>query len=91
MDRDAALMLAHTQRKAIAVLRGRLLAGRITIAQALGDPVAARLPVSRVMQWMPGYGRVRTDRLLGELQIWPTRRCQHLTARQRQLIEDRMA
>lgn len=88
-DAVAMLALANVSRLAIPGLRADVLAGRATVATALADPCVTGKPVSFVVQWLPRWGPVRTERMLRGLQppVSYNRRCGELTARQRALIE----
>ena len=81
-----ALALANTIRIGGVTVRQELKAGVITLAQALADPRCGHLPVNRVLCTMDYWGPVKTDSLLMRLHIWPSRRVDRLTERQRRLI-----
>lgn len=66
------------------ILRG-LKEGRICLKDVLerDDPVVARTYVRRVLESLPGIGKIRAGQLLGELSISEHRRVQGLGARQK--------
>lgn len=83
---EEALRRAQAQRTRIRRLRSELVAGVVTVEQALAHPALERLTVGRVLDWLPGYGPHRVDRLLGIVKISPVRRCGELTEHQRNVI-----
>jgi len=76
---------ANQQRTALRIVRAQLIAGEISLYQALVHPALHGASVSSVIEALPGWGPIRTIRLLADVQpfpITPTRRCGELTIRQ---------
>lgn len=60
--------------------------GKVTLAEVLDDPRAERIRVESVIMALPGYGRARSQRLMGELGIAHSRRVRGLGNRQRRAL-----
>ena len=75
-------------RKALlADLRGGALGLEAVLARAdAGDAVILRTPVIRVLRSLPGYGKVRTERLMDLAGISRSRRVAGLGRRQRAVL-----
>ncbi|MGW7213684.1 integration host factor, actinobacterial type [Streptomyces collinus] len=82
--RDKAL----SARRARAELLGALKAGDISLPALLerDDDVIAKTLVRRLLESLPGIGKVRAHQLLVELGIAETRKVQGLGARQRERL-----
>ncbi len=92
-DRAAALKKAAEARKKRAELRAELKSGKKTFAQVLkaaDDPIVARMKVSTLLESLPGYGKAKALKLMGELEISESRRVQGLGARQREQLLARL-
>ena len=83
-----ALQLANKTRIQASVLRAELAANVITLADALVDPRAQCMPVSRLLTAQPRWGPKKANHLLNRNFIWPTRKVRDLTANQRILIAE---
>lgn len=81
-----ALAIANTIRIQGVVVRQELRAEVITLAEALSDERAGHLPINRLLCSMRRWTPVRSDTLLMRVQIWPSKRVDTLTERQRSLI-----
>ena len=89
-QRKQALEKAAAARHARAELRENIKNGSVSVAQVLesDDPIAQRLKVSALIESLPGYGKAKAAKIMGELGISETRRVKGLGARQReQLLE----
>ena len=89
-QRKAALEKAAAARHARAELREKIKNGEVTLEDVLDsdDPIANRLKVSALIESLPGYGKAKAAKVMGELGISATRRVKGLGARQReQLVE----
>lgn len=85
------LEAARVQKSRIRMVRSELQAGVLTLSQALADPAVRGLTVGRVVQWLPRYGPLRTERALASVKpfpVSPVRRCGELTPRQRTAIQE---
>ncbi|MFO7776959.1 MAG: integration host factor, actinobacterial type [Nitriliruptoraceae bacterium] len=86
-QRQAALAKAAQARRVRADAKQRLKSGQLSLPQLLSDadgsPPLAKMRVSEVLEAMPAYGPIKAQRLMGELDIAPSRRVRGLGARQR--------
>ncbi|MFO7961106.1 MAG: integration host factor, actinobacterial type [Nitriliruptoraceae bacterium] len=86
-QRQAALAKAAEARRVRADAKQRLKSGRLSLPQFLlaadGSPHLAKMRVSEVLEAMPAYGPIKAERLMGRLDIAPSRRVRGLGARQR--------
>lgn len=84
-DRRAALAKAVAARRERAVLLADIKDGSLTLAALFdrGGPVAGKTPVRRVLEALPGVGKVRAARILGQMDIPANRRLKGLGPRQR--------
>jgi hypothetical protein len=89
-QRTAALEKAAEIRKARAELKGRLKAGKVTLAAVLDragdDEVVGKLRVSDVLQAMPGIGKVKAVQIMEKLKIADSRRLKGLGDQQRKAL-----
>ena len=87
-QRKAALEKAAAARHARAQLREDIKSGATTIENVLTseDPIAQRLKVSALIESLPGYGKAKAAKIMGELGISETRRVKGLGARQREQL-----
>ena len=85
-QRKAALVKAAAARHARAQLRDDIKSGAVTVESVLTseDPIAQRLKVSALIESLPGYGKAKAAKVMGELGISDTRRVKGLGARQRE-------
>jgi hypothetical protein len=89
-QRRAALAKATAARRVRAELKQMLKAGEVSLAEVLDraetvDPLQ-NMRVSEVIEAMPGYGKVRADRLMERLDIARSRRLRGLGRNQRQRL-----
>ncbi|MGP3691526.1 integration host factor, actinobacterial type [Streptomyces sp. IBSNAI002] len=90
--RNEALLKANAVRRERQVVLAALKSGKITLEQVFDrddHPVIARTRVRRVLESLPGVGKVRADRCLDECGIWEKRRVQGLSPRQRTALLSR--
>ena len=87
-QRKAALVKAAAARNARAQLRDDIKSGAVTVESVLTseDPIAQRLKVSALIESLPGYGKAKAAKVMGELGISDTRRVKGLGARQREQL-----
>ena len=93
-QRTAALKKAAEARTARAELKEKLKMGSVTWKEALtradGDPVIGKLKVLNLLESLPGLGKVKARRIMGDIGIAETRRVQGLGAQQRQSLLDQL-
>ncbi|MEU0375244.1 integration host factor, actinobacterial type [Streptomyces sp. NPDC006283] len=87
-QRSQALAKALENRKERAALLAQLKSGSLSLEKVLNreDQVVTRIPVRRVLESLPGIGRVRAGHLLHDLGISPRRRVQGLGSRQKEAL-----
>lgn len=84
-QRAAALEKARIVRAKRSELTSKLSLGTMTPEAALkkaDDPVIGRMKVKSFINALPGYGKVKTEKLMEELGIPETRRIQGLGSKQ---------
>lgn len=87
-QRRAALVLSAKTRAERAELKRDMKAGKVTLAEALDDPRAQRIPIRQLLMSLPGIGSVKADLIMRVAGIAPSRRVKGVGIRQRQrLIE----
>lgn len=92
-ERKAALEKAKAARIKRAEVREQLKNGKITIKDVLAqkdDPVVGRMKVSTLIETLPGYGKAKSEKIMGELQIAESRRLRGLGARQEAALLERL-
>jgi hypothetical protein len=92
-DRQAALKKAAEARAKRAAVRAEIKAGKVSFADVLkraDDPIVARMKVSALLESLPGFGKAKAARVMGELEISESRRVQGLGARQREALLERL-
>lgn len=72
-------MRARTERHAFLE---RVASGELTFAEAVSDPIAARIPVRRLVMAVPGWGKAKTEALLSRVGVHENRRVRGLGTRQ---------
>ena len=89
-QRSAALAKAAEARAARAEIKQRLKMGSISLDQALAsdDPNMAKLKVVSLLESLPGVGKVKARKLMGDLDIADNRRVQGLGAKQREALRN---
>jgi hypothetical protein len=89
-QRAAALEKAAAARRARAELKVRLKSQGTSLAEVLDsgetDEVVGKMKVIAVLEAMPGFGKVRAQRLMETLEISPARRVRGLGAKQREAL-----
>src|SRR6476620_4999316 len=77
-QRAAALEKAKEARAARAVIKGQLKMGTLTLDQALksDDPNIGKLKVVSLLESLPGVGKVKARKVMGEVGIAENRRIQ---------------
>lgn len=91
--RKAALEKAAKARQDRAALRADIKSGKLSFAAVMkksDDPVVARMKVSTLLESLPGYGKAKAHKIMGELEISESRRVQGLGARQREALMERL-
>lgn len=89
----ANLAKAAAARAARAELKNRLKAGSVTLADVLSstDDTATKLKVVTLLESLPGVGKVKARRIMGEIGIADNRRVQGLGQQQAQALLDLLA
>lgn len=88
-DRKKALEKAAQARQARAALKARIKKGEMSLAQVLqkaADPIVARMKVSSLLESLPGFGKAKAAKIMGDLEISPTRRVQGLGSKQKEQL-----
>ena len=87
-ERLEALKKASALRSARAELRAALKAGEITIKDVVENPDAAAqgMKVATLIATLPGYGTVKTQKVMDELGIAENRRIRGLGAKQKEAL-----
>lgn len=84
-QRAAALEKARVVRAARSEITTKLATSIMTPGEALDmadDPIVGRMKVKSFLNALPGYGKVKTEKLMAELGIPETRRIQGLGSKQ---------
>ena len=92
--RAEALEKAKAARIRRAEVRDDLKSGKLTIEQVLDmkeDPVVGRMKVATLIETMPGYGKAKAEKIMGELKIAESRRLRGLGERQLSALLDRLS
>lgn len=92
-DRKKALEKAAQARQARAELRQKIKSGSMSFADVMAksdDPIVACMKVSTLLESLPGFGKAKAAKIMGELEISESRRVQGLGARQRELLMQRL-
>ncbi len=93
-DRQAALEKAKAARIKRAQVREELKTGKITLKDVLDmkdDPIVGRMKVSTLIETMPGYGKAKAEKIMGELKIAESRRLKGLGERQEAALLERLS
>ena len=94
-QRQAALEKAAATRRLRAELKELLKTGSLTLPKlferADGDDMVAGMKVYSLVASLPGVGKVKAGRIMGEIGIADNRRIRGLNERQRQALLDRLA
>jgi hypothetical protein len=89
-QRAAALEKAKEARAARAEIKARLKMGSLSLKSALesDDPNVGKLKVKSLLESLPGVGKVKAAKVMGEIGIADNRRIQGLGTQQRQALLD---
>lgn len=89
-QRAAALDKAKEVRKIRADLKSQLKSGRTSLASVLDraekDEVVGKMKVSKVLESMPGIGKIRATQIMEKLKIADSRRLRGLGDQQRKAL-----
>ncbi|MDD6650727.1 MAG: integration host factor, actinobacterial type [Eggerthellales bacterium] len=92
-ERAAALEKAKQARILRAQVREDLKSGKLSLEDLLekkDDEVIGRMKVSTLIETMPGYGKAKTEKVMAELNIAPSRRLRGLGKRQEAALLERL-
>ena len=92
-ERQAALEKAKAARIKRVQVRDDLKAGKLSLEDVLGmkdDPIVGRMKVSTLIETLPGYGKAKAVKIMGELKIAESRRLQGLGERQEAALLERL-
>ena len=94
-EREAALAKAAHARTVRAELRSEVAAGAVDLPEVFrradDDPVVANIKLLTLLEAIPNIGKVRSRRLLDELDISEKRRLRGVGARQRERLVERLS
>ncbi len=93
-ERAKALEKAKAARAKRAQIRDDLKSGKLSVKQVLdmrGDDVVGRMKVSTFIETLPGYGKAKVEKIMGELKIAESRRLRGLGERQLSALLDRLS
>ncbi len=92
-DRKRALQKAAEARPQRPPRRQHKKPGQMSVAAVMKkseDPIVARMKVSTLLESLPGFGKAKAAKIMGELGISESRRVQGLGARQKQQLMERL-
>ena len=92
-ERKAALEKAKEARIKRAEVREKLKNGELTLQQVIDmkdDPIVGRMKVSTLIETLPGYGKAKATKVMGELKIAESRRLRGLGERQETALLERL-
>ena len=92
-ERAAALEKAKEARIKRAEIKEKLKTGKLTLKQVIDmkdDPIVGRMKVSALIETLPGYGKAKSEKIMNELQIAPSRRLRGLGERQQAALLERL-
>ena len=93
-ERQAALEKAKAARIKRAQVRDDLKNGKLSQQDVLAmkdDPIVGRMKVSTLIETLPGYGKAKAEKIMGELKIAESRRLKGLGERQEAALLERLA
>ena len=93
-ERQAALEKAKAARIKRAQVRDYLKNGKLSLQDVLAmkdDPIVGRMKVSTLIETLPGYGKAKAEKIMGELKIAESRRLKGLGERQEAALLERLA
>ena len=92
-ERAAALEKAKIARVKRAQVRDDLKSGKLTLQDVLAmkdDDIVGRMKVSTLIETLPGYGKAKAGKVMGELKIAESRRLRGLGERQEAALLERL-
>ena len=92
-ERQAALEKAKIARVKRAQVREDLKEGKLTLKDVLDmkdDEIVGRMKVSTLIETLPGYGKAKASKVMGELKIAESRRLRGLGERQEAALLERL-
>jgi len=92
-ERQAALEKAKVARIKRAQIREELKTGKLTLKDVLNmkdDEIVGRMKVSTLIETLPGYGKAKATKVMGELKIAESRRLRGLGERQETALLERL-
>ena len=92
-ERQAALEKAKAARIKRAQVRDDLKSGKLSLEDVLAmkdDPIVGRMKVSTLIETLPGYGKAKAEKIMGELKIAESRRLKGLSERQEAALLERL-
>lgn len=92
-ERQAALEKAKAARIKRAQVRDDLKSGKLSLEDVLkmkDDPIVGRMKVSTLIETLPGYGKAKAEKIMGELKIAESRRLKGLGERQEAALLERL-
>lgn len=93
-QRAAALEKARVVRAARSEITTKMSMGVMSPAEVLDkseDPIIGRMKVKAFINAVPGFGKVKTEKLMEELGVDANRRIQGLGSKQMQALKDALA
>ena len=93
-ERQAALEKAKAARIKRAQVRDDLKNGKLSLQDVLAmkdDPIVGRMKVSTLIETLPGYGKAKAEKIMGEFKIAESRRLKGLGERQEAALLERLA
>ena len=93
-ERQAALEKAKAARIKRAQVRDDLKNGKLSLQDVLAmkdDPIVGRMKVSTLIETLPGYGKAKAEKIMGELKIAESRRLKGLGELQEAALLERLA
>lgn len=93
-ERQAALEKAKAARIKRAQVRDDLKNGKLSLQDVLAmkdDPIVGRMKVSTLIETLPGYGKAKAEKIMGELKIAESHRLKGLGERQEAALLERLA
>ena len=92
-ERQAALEKAKIARIKRAEVRDDLKSGKLSLKDVLNmkdDEIVGRMKVSTLIETLPGYGKAKAAKVMGELKIAESRRLRGLGERQEAALLERL-
>ena len=93
-ERQAALEKAKAARFKRAQVRDDLKNGKLSLQDVLAmkdDPIVGRMKVSTLIETLPGFGKAKAEKLMGELTFAESRRLKGRGVRQEAALRERLA